>query len=41
MQAIPPVALEGKRKLGLEVLMATEFHVADRANWLRVMLVRR
>lgn len=33
--------LTGKRELTLEVDMDTKFHVADRADWLRVMLVRR
>lgn len=37
---LPPIDLEGARELALEVDMATEFHVADRADWLRVLLVR-
>ena len=38
---LPALSLEGKRELTLEVDMDTEFHVADRANWLRMMLIRR
>lgn len=35
---IPPVALKDATELTLEVDMATEFHVADRADWIRVLL---
>ena len=34
------VPLEGARELELEVDMATRFHVADRANWLGMLLIR-
>jgi hypothetical protein len=37
---IPAVDLSGAKRLALEVDMATRFHVADRANWLRMLLVR-
>jgi hypothetical protein len=39
--AIPTVALEGAVELTLECDMASELHVADRADWLRMVLVRR
>jgi len=39
-EAIPTIDLEGAKELVLEVDMATRFHVADRADWLRVLLVR-
>jgi hypothetical protein len=39
--ALPPIDLQGARALVLEVDMADELHVADRANWLRPLLVRR
>ncbi len=35
-----PVDVSGARELVLEVDMATDYHVADRADWLRVLLVR-
>ena len=35
---IPAIELKGAAKLTLEVDMATEFHVADRADWIRVLL---
>ncbi len=38
--ALPRISLEGARELTLEVGMASEFHVADRADWLRLVLVR-
>ena len=38
--AIPPVALDGARELVLECDMAVDFAVADRADWLRMVLVR-
>ncbi len=37
---LPRIDLGGVRELTLEVEMATEFHVADRADWLRLVLVR-
>jgi hypothetical protein len=37
---IPPVALEGAERVALVVEMAGEFFVGDRADWLRVVLVR-
>jgi hypothetical protein len=37
---LPALDLTGVKELALEVHMATEFHVADRADWLRLMLVR-
>ena len=37
---IGPIELEGARQIALEVDMATRFHVADRANWMRMLLVR-
>ena len=37
---LPPLELAGATELALEVDMATRFHVADRANWLRMLLVR-
>lgn len=39
-QAIPPIDLTDALTLDLEVDMATEFHMGDRADWLRVILVR-
>lgn len=39
--ALPEIDLTGARRLTLEVDMADELHVADRANWLRPILVRR
>jgi len=38
--AIPPLALEGARRLVLEVDEAEGLHVADRADWLRMILSR-
>ncbi len=37
---LPSIDLVGARELVLEVDMADELHVADRANWLRPILVR-
>lgn len=37
---IPEQSLEGVRELVLEVDMASDFHIADRADWLRVVLVK-
>jgi hypothetical protein len=37
---IPPVDLEGARELELVVDMAEDHYVADRADWLRLLLVR-
>jgi hypothetical protein len=37
--SLPKVDLSGANELVLEVDMATRFHVADRANWLRLLLV--
>lgn len=37
---LPPIDLAGARELVLEVDMADELHVADRADWLRPILVR-
>jgi hypothetical protein len=37
---IPPIDLRGARELVLEVDPATQLHVADRAAWLRMVLVR-
>lgn len=37
---IPAVDLAGARELVLEVDMADDFHVADRADWLRVLVLR-
>ena len=39
-QVVPGISLEGVRKLVLEVDMAGNLHVADRADWLRPLLVR-
>jgi hypothetical protein len=39
--AIPPVALAGARRLALQVDMDERSYVADRADWLRLVLVRR
>jgi len=39
-QTIPPIDLTDALTLDLEVDMATEFHMGDRADWLRVILVR-
>jgi hypothetical protein len=36
----PPVQLEGKRELVLEADMAADLNQGDRADWLRMMLVR-
>jgi hypothetical protein len=36
----PPIALKGARKLTLEVDMDGDHFVADRADWLRLLLVR-
>ncbi|MCH2105783.1 MAG: NPCBM/NEW2 domain-containing protein [Planctomycetes bacterium] len=38
--AVPPVSLEGATLLSLEVEMASDLHVGDRADWLRPVLVR-
>jgi hypothetical protein len=38
--ALPQLALEGARKLALEVTMEADLYVADRADWLRVVLLR-
>jgi hypothetical protein len=38
--ALPPVDLRGATELVLEVDQATRLHVADRADWLRMVLVR-
>ncbi len=38
---IPGVVLTGARELVLECDMAGELHVADRADWLRMVLIRR
>jgi hypothetical protein len=40
-QVVPGISLEGVRKLVLEVDMAGNLHVADRADWLRPLLVRQ
>jgi len=40
-RALPDLELAGKRELTLEVDMDSKLHVADRADWLRMMLVRR
>ncbi len=37
---VPPIALGGAKELVLECDMATDFAVADRANWLRMVLVK-
>ena len=37
---VPPVSLEGAKLLSLEVEMASDLHVGDRADWLRPVLVR-
>ena len=37
---LPKLDLRGVRKLALDVSMESELYVADRANWLRVVLVR-
>ncbi len=37
---LPRIDLEGARALTLEVDMSTDLHVADRADWLGVMLVK-
>jgi len=37
---IPPVDLRGAERLALVVDVAGGLHVADRADWLRVVLVR-
>lgn len=36
----PAISLAGARELALEADMSTEFHVGDRADWLRPLLVR-
>jgi hypothetical protein len=38
--AFPPLALAGKRELVLEADMSTELNQGDRADWLRMLLVR-
>jgi hypothetical protein len=38
--ALPALALEGKRRLALVVDMDERSFVADRADWLRMLLVR-
>lgn len=38
--AVPAVSLEGANQLILEVEMSGDLHVADRADWLRPVLVR-
>jgi len=38
--ALPPIDLQGVRQLVLEVDMADEMHVGDRADWLRLILAR-
>jgi hypothetical protein len=38
--AFPPIALAGKRELVLEADMAADLNQGDRADWLRMMLVR-
>lgn len=38
--ALPEQSLAGANELVLEVDMASDFHVADRADWLRVLLVK-
>lgn len=38
--AIPPLSLAAVRELTLEVDVATDSYVADRADWLQMMLVR-
>jgi len=38
--AIPPVPLRGVKRLTLAVEMAENLHVADRADWLELLLVR-
>ncbi|MEM7306163.1 MAG: NPCBM/NEW2 domain-containing protein [Planctomycetota bacterium] len=38
--SFPPLALEGKKELLLEADMATELSQGDRADWLRMMLLR-
>jgi len=38
--ALPRLPLSGARELALEVEMAENHYVADRADWLRVILVR-
>ncbi len=37
---LPPIDLEGAHELALEVDMAEDHYVADRADWLRPLLVR-
>jgi hypothetical protein len=37
---VPAVSLEGASRLSLEVEMAGDLHVADRADWLRPVLVK-
>lgn len=39
--ALPPIDLHGRRELVLECEMAADLHVADRADWLRMLLVKR
>jgi hypothetical protein len=38
--SVPAVSLKGATRLSLEVLMASDLHVADRADWLRPVLVK-
>ena len=38
--AFPPVDLTGAERLELEASMADDLHVADRADWLRMLLIR-
>ena len=37
---LPPFSLAGVETLTLEVEMADDLHIADRADWLRMILVR-
>ena len=37
---VPRISLEGAAELRLEVEMASDLHVADRADWLRPVLIR-
>jgi hypothetical protein len=39
-QSFPPIALAGKRTLELEADMDADLNQGDRADWLRMMLVR-
>ena len=38
--AFPPIKLEGAREVVLEADMAGELNQGDRANWLRMMMIR-